>query len=332
MNIKEYKFRRGSRENERDDDKSRVRITSTTTTRTSITTTTTTSSKGVTSQTNAYTTTSPKDIDVLCGRGGKIIQHAGNVYFRTLVDSRKGYYQSKACLKSEKRDIGRAIVAAIQNNGGRFLEKCQCQQENNHEKTNEFGDFVNNKENLWVEIDDNKAVMKTSQALRERIKKGRGNSSFSTSRAQPSSNSCTNRGIEQSNVFSGKNSVISSCRESMGVFNKKNQRGQNARQQGVCRDMAAVANACMPTFLRTASSSEWKLFDFGVEEESKCPQQSGGSLHSFASAMPQLQFQTSNRMGRMLSSRLSGNRNLNSQPLVHSASIALPMEGQAEEV
>ena len=88
----------------------------------------------------------PRDVDVLCGRGGAALRHPGNQTYRRLVNLNKGMYIT--CLKTEKLKISRSIVAAIREQNGRFLE-----QDGN--------------KGTWFDIGDKKAVEKTSQALRE---------------------------------------------------------------------------------------------------------------------------------------------------------------------
>lgn len=88
----------------------------------------------------------PNESDVLCGRGGNINMHPGNIYFRKLVDSRKPAYIT-ARFKREKRMIAESILNDIKRMKGRFLTK------------NDAGE--------WVIYPDDKARDKTSQALRE---------------------------------------------------------------------------------------------------------------------------------------------------------------------
>jgi len=87
----------------------------------------------------------PIDTDVLCGRGGAALRHPGNQTYRRLVHLNKGLYIT--CLKAEKLKISKSIVAAIREQNGRFLEK--------------------DKNGLFFDIGDKKAMEKTSQALRE---------------------------------------------------------------------------------------------------------------------------------------------------------------------
>lgn len=83
--------------------------------------------------------------DVLCGRGGYTNSHAGNVRFRAVVASYQSQYLTAK--KREKEGIARDVVQTIRERGGRFLQK------------NDAGS--------WEEVDEKKAILKSSQALRE---------------------------------------------------------------------------------------------------------------------------------------------------------------------
>lgn len=89
------------------------------------------------------------DNDVLCGRGGSINSHPGNERFRKLVERRKRVYLT-ARFKREKRLIASSIVSEIHKlkPPGRFLTR-------------------DSKTGQWINIGDEKARDKTSQALRE---------------------------------------------------------------------------------------------------------------------------------------------------------------------
>mmetsp|Transcript_3897 Transcript_3897/g.5951 ORF Transcript_3897/g.5951 Transcript_3897/m.5951 type:complete len:295 (-) Transcript_3897:163-1047(-) len=89
----------------------------------------------------------PSKHDVLCGRGGKINEHPGNVRFRAIVEQYKEQY-NLASNKNNKANISRDVVGQIYDVGGRFLKK----------------DAMTN---LWFEEDLDHALKKTSQALRE---------------------------------------------------------------------------------------------------------------------------------------------------------------------
>ena len=87
------------------------------------------------------------EYDVLCGRGGAVNSHSGNVYFRSLVQEHKSQYNIGAN-KNEKAEIAEDIIEQIKNMGGHFLQKL---------KRNSY----------WEEVPHEKALAKTSQALRE---------------------------------------------------------------------------------------------------------------------------------------------------------------------
>jgi hypothetical protein len=98
----------------------------------------------------------PHPNDILCGRGGSINNHPGNKIYRTWVHERKNSY-NLAVNKSEKARISREIINLVQSLDppGRFLTK-------DPDSTSMVGSTT-----MWVEIDDVKAMAKTSQALRE---------------------------------------------------------------------------------------------------------------------------------------------------------------------
>jgi len=84
--------------------------------------------------------------DVLCGRGGLTNSHVGNKHFRCVVaEYQLQYLRAK---KNEKRDIARAVVARIEENGGRFLQRSAGRD-------------------TWSTVSPKRAIDKTSQALRE---------------------------------------------------------------------------------------------------------------------------------------------------------------------
>mmetsp|Transcript_3938 Transcript_3938/g.6994 ORF Transcript_3938/g.6994 Transcript_3938/m.6994 type:complete len:354 (+) Transcript_3938:1021-2082(+) len=92
----------------------------------------------------------PNENDVLCGRGGRINSHAGNVQFRDIINSKKKEYLAPTTKKLEKAHIAAAIVNDIRsmNPPGRFLKEDRGT-------------------GLWFDIGDAKAIKKTGQALRE---------------------------------------------------------------------------------------------------------------------------------------------------------------------
>ncbi|KAG7354643.1 hypothetical protein IV203_003999 [Nitzschia inconspicua] len=92
----------------------------------------------------------PNENDVLCGRGGRINSHSGNVKFRDIINNRKKEYLAPSTKKLEKAHIAAAIVNDIRSMDppGRFLKE-------------------DRDTGLWFDIGDAKAIKKTGQALRE---------------------------------------------------------------------------------------------------------------------------------------------------------------------
>jgi len=92
----------------------------------------------------------PNENDVLCGRGGRINSHAGNVQFRDIINSKKKAYLAPTTKKLEKAHIAAGVVNDIRtmNPPGRFLKE-------------------DSGTGMWYDIGDAKAIKKTGQALRE---------------------------------------------------------------------------------------------------------------------------------------------------------------------
>jgi hypothetical protein len=95
----------------------------------------------------------PHKNDVLSGRGGGINSHDGNVQFRKWVAERKNDY-NLAANKAAKAEVAREVIAMVQSQDppGRFLQKDPSSIGNS---------------SWWIELDDEKIMAKTSQALRE---------------------------------------------------------------------------------------------------------------------------------------------------------------------
>lgn len=95
----------------------------------------------------------PHRHDVLSGRGGGINMHAGNKVFREWVAERKEEY-NLAPNKMEKTRVALEVIDRVkqQNPPGRFLTRDLT---------------TSSSVNWWVEVDEARALAKTSQALRE---------------------------------------------------------------------------------------------------------------------------------------------------------------------
>jgi len=92
----------------------------------------------------------PNKNDVLCGRGGRINAHDGNVQFREIIVKHKKEYLSKATKKLDKAHIAARIIQEIRtlHPPGRFLKE-------------------DSSTGMWWDIGDQKAIKKAGQALRE---------------------------------------------------------------------------------------------------------------------------------------------------------------------
>jgi hypothetical protein len=95
----------------------------------------------------------PHPHDVLSGRGGGINSHGGNKTFREWVRERKEAY-NLAGSKAEKARVANEVIELVkaQNPPGRFLQR-------------DPGSVSG--PSWWVEVDEARALAKTSQALRE---------------------------------------------------------------------------------------------------------------------------------------------------------------------
>lgn len=91
-------------------------------------------------------------LDVLCGRGGVINRHYGNVVYRQVVEHNKEIYRNVP--KRHRMLVSQSIVQTIMNRGGRFLSS--------QKSSDPLGEAVD-----WFPIHFQRAVAKTSQALRE---------------------------------------------------------------------------------------------------------------------------------------------------------------------
>ncbi|KAL7537365.1 hypothetical protein ACHAXR_007778, partial [Thalassiosira sp. AJA248-18] len=96
----------------------------------------------------ADTKNEPTQNDILLGRVGSLDRHPGNVNFRAIVSQYVDAYMNST--KSQKSIIARSIVDKMRNElnpPGRFLAQL-------------------NEDGLWHEVDDRRALRKTTHTLR----------------------------------------------------------------------------------------------------------------------------------------------------------------------
>eukprot|EP00934_Nitzschia_sp_Nitz4_P005182 Nitzschia sp. Nitz4//scaffold161_size51353//152//1045//NITZ4_006937-RA/size51353-processed-gene-0.15-mRNA-1//1//CDS//3329537876//5172//frame0 len=93
----------------------------------------------------------PTPTDILSGRGRNVDNHPGNKAFQELIKTKRSRYA--ACsFNIEKKTICISIVKKIRDKKGRFLKLAS--------------------NGTYYDIGDQKAIKKTSQALREKVKPG----------------------------------------------------------------------------------------------------------------------------------------------------------------
>jgi hypothetical protein len=109
----------------------------------------------------------PTEMDVLCGRGGLINQHKGNVIYRKIVEYNKPVYRQVP--KRYRILVPQSIVHTILQAGGRFLQSITTTTTSKNAPTQ------------WAEIPLARATQKTSQALRERSRGSEDKSSMDDS-------------------------------------------------------------------------------------------------------------------------------------------------------
>lgn len=93
--------------------------------------------------------------DVLMGRGKRVSEWPGNVFFRQVVNKHRDEYTS--AIRNKKVEIARLVIKEVVINGGRFLREVNPSNE----------DAATS---VWVEVDEARTVEKTCQALREKEK------------------------------------------------------------------------------------------------------------------------------------------------------------------
>ncbi len=99
----------------------------------------------------------PRDTDILCGRGSKINNHPGNRYFRSLIAEVRADYVASP--RFDRASFAENILKKIKtatNPPPRFLK---------------YDKDITSSTGVWSEVTHAKALIKTKQALRENMPK-----------------------------------------------------------------------------------------------------------------------------------------------------------------
>jgi hypothetical protein len=186
----------------------------------------------------------PNVNDVLCGRGGRINAHEGNVQFRDIVQANKKEYLAKTTKKLEKAHIAARIVEHIRtmNPPGRFLKE-------------------DSESGMWYDIGDAKAIKKSGQALREdapdvRTEVESGDDDDDDNENDMKKNSPTSNPKKQSSIKSGATpSSATMSKMAQSEVSQAKTRNISSSRMPVWHEMPQSANSYMyPT--QVASSME----------------------------------------------------------------------------
>lgn len=166
----------------------------------------------------------PKDVDVLCGRGRAIRLHPGNQVYNRLL--REGYEEYTNAKKGTKLDIVRRIVVEIRDErGGRFLERL-------------VGGGT-----YFIDIGNERAMNKTAQAFRDmRVAETNGTLDIGCPTTFDDVNDDVANGdvdgVTPSSAINGPASSSSLAKKSMAVSSSS------------VRRPAGTTNTAVPTFFR----------------------------------------------------------------------------------
>lgn len=118
----------------------------------------------------------PRENDVLFGRGTVINNHFGNQRYRMLVDSKKKAFAAEP-IRKKKRAMAIAVIAEVQNLGGRFLEEDTTSASKPilpHQSRSQGGGETNIAlhskilEKQWTPVEYDKILTKVMHRLREK--------------------------------------------------------------------------------------------------------------------------------------------------------------------
>ena len=203
----------------------------------------------------------PTSQDVLCGRGGAVNHHRGNILFRQYCAARKhDYYSAKN--NKEKLVIALEVVQLVRAGGdgtsstgtnpspprGRFLTK--------DASSSVLGAHGGH---WWIEVEETKAIAKTSQALREGASKIRSEEHTSIT---TNSNSHSNNTLKSGRVVGNENT---------SVLLKKRKRGTMTAvspfPKTVSIESLALSSAAARTSTTTSSFLNSTFEDYNVNTD-----------------------------------------------------------------
>jgi hypothetical protein len=78
----------------------------------------------------------PREIDVLCGRGGTSNHHPGNEWYRRLIRSNRALYRS--CPKHTKLLVSKAIVQAVYPTSGPWIKRRKACAKRHEQRRRDF--------------------------------------------------------------------------------------------------------------------------------------------------------------------------------------------------
>lgn len=100
--------------------------------------------------------------DVLLGRGAPVINNKGNIRFRNDVNACKAEYIA-SCRHDVKNKIATDVLNTVASRGGRFLRKIEDADE-----ASKLGMVLTENKSVYIVADEEVALQKVKQALREK--------------------------------------------------------------------------------------------------------------------------------------------------------------------
>lgn len=152
--------------------------------------------------------------DVLMGRGARATENEGNVRFRQIVRSRLNDYLL-APRRHEKDQIAREILGVVKSRNGKFLRKV------------EDGDDGSQGSNGYVAVEDDVALLKVKQALRDQ-------------KLEESANACQKSAVIKNGSISAEGHVSGAKRLIGEELMSLNLPGVNSARPNLCADVESI--------------------------------------------------------------------------------------------